>query len=190
MNMRHMSAAAGLAVAMAATHAAPVAYEGVLVSGVTSGGEVSGYGWFLDEGADVDYWSFSAQAGDVVTLSVDRLSGNLDPALSLYRGTTAADTNQFNSSGDWGGMSFVASLDDEKAAFLPPPLPSGDPYGVFHVATAGSYTVVVGGSNSSDGLSYPYRIDLSVTPVPEPAVLGLFAAGLMALLPIVRRRRA
>ena len=188
MNMRHLSAVAGLVLVMAAAHAAPVAYEGVLVSGVTSGGEISGYGWFLDDGANVDYWSFSAQAGDVVTLSVDRLSGNLDPALSLYRGTTAADTSQFNSGGDWGGMTFIGSLDDEKSAFLPPPIPSGDPYGVFSIGATGSYTVVVGGSNSSDGLSYPYRIDLSITPVPEPAMFVLFAAGLIALLPIARRR--
>ncbi len=189
MNMGHLSAALGLATAIAAVNAAPVAYEGVLVSGVTIGGQVGGYGWFLDDGANVDYWSFSAQAGDVVTLSVDRLSGNLDPALSLYRGTTAADTSQFNSSGDWGGMSFIGSLDDEKAAFLPPPIPSGDPFGVFSIGAAGSYTVVVGGANSSDSLSYPYRIDLSITPVPEPAMLGLFAAGLIALLPVARRRK-
>jgi len=168
-------------------HAAPVAYSGTLVSNVGANGSAGGFSWFLDQGAGVSFWQFSASANDLVTLRVDRLNGNFDPALSLYRGTTSADTAAFNSTGNWGGLTFLASLDDEAPAFMTPG-PNGDPFGTFTIAASGVYTVAVGGSLSTDAGAYPFRVTMSeVAAVPEPETVTLLALGLGALA--MRRRR-
>ena len=172
-------------------HAAPVAYSGTLVSGVAGNGSAGGFSWFLDQGAGVSFWQFAASATDVVTLRVDRLNANFDPALSLYRGTTGADTSAFNSSGNWGGLTFLSALDDERPAFMTPG-PNGDPFGTFTIATTGIYTVAVGGSGSTDAGAYPFRITMTtqVTAVPEPETAALMALGLAAIAGLRRKRRA
>ena len=171
--------------------AAPVAYSGTLVSGVAGNGSAGGFSWFLDQGAGISFWQFVASAADVVTLRVDRLNGNFDPALSFYRGTTSADTSAFNSAGNWGGLTFLSSLDDERPPFMTPG-PNGDPFGTFTIATTGVYTVAVGGSGSTDAGAYPFRITLTtqVAAVPEPETAALFALGLAAIAGLRRRRRA
>ena len=58
----------------ALAHAVPVAYSGVLVSGAGANGSAGGFSWFLDDGARVSFWSFAANANDVVSLRVDRLA--------------------------------------------------------------------------------------------------------------------
>jgi hypothetical protein len=166
--------------------AAPVAYSGTLVSGAGVTGSAAGFSWFLDQGGGVSFWQFSANANDVVTLQVDRLNANFDPALSFYRGTTSADTSLFNSSASWGGLTFIAGLDDERPAFLTPG-PNGDPFGTFTVAASGLYTVAIGGSLSTDAGNYPYRVTMT-TAVPEPEAAALLALGL-GLLAAMRRRR-
>ena len=57
--------------------------------------------------------------------------------------------------------------------------------------SSGDYTVVVGGSNSTDAGAYPYRITMTVAaaPIPEVPVWAMLAFG-MAALGYVRRRRA
>jgi hypothetical protein len=183
-----MLAAASLLPSLA--FAAPVAYSGTLVSGVGATGTAAGFSWFLDQGSGVSFWQFSANANDVVTLRVDRLNANFDPALSFYRGTTSADTSLFNSAASWGGMTFIAGLDDEHPAFLTPG-PNGDPFGTFTIAVGGSYTIAVGGSGSTDAGNYPYRLTMTdVAAVPEPETLALLALGFGALAARRRRLRA
>ena len=145
MNMRKSILLSALVLASAGAVAVPVAYEGVLVPAVPGTGQVGGFSWFLDNGAGVDYWRFAGVAGQTVSFAVDRLNGNLDPALSFYAGITTADTSQFSASSSWGGLTFIGSLDDEKAAFVTPG-PAGDPLGSFVLASTGNYTVVVGGA--------------------------------------------
>ena len=172
----------------ALTHAAPVAYSGTLVSGISGTGSAGGFSWFLDQGSGVGFWQFSATGSDVVTLRVDRLNGNFDPALSFYRGVTSADTSLFNSTGNWGGLTFIGSLDDERSAFLTPG-PNGDPFGMFTIAASGLYTVAVGGGLSTDAGAYPYRITMTnVAAIPEPEIMALMAIGL-GVLGIARRRQ-
>jgi hypothetical protein len=174
---------------LTAAQATPIAYEGVLVPGLLEDGSVGGFSWFLNEGAGVDFWQFSATAGTDVTLEVDRLNGNLDPALSLYQGTTSADVSTFDSANSFGGMTFIGSLDDENPPFVGPGGFTGDPFGTFHIGTTGSYTVAVGGSDSTDPGNYPYQIELTtVSAVPEPSPFMLMAAGLAGLA-FLRRRR-
>jgi hypothetical protein len=129
-------------------------------------------------------------AGQTVSFAVDRLNGNLDPALSFYAGITTADTSQFSASSSWGGLTFIGSLDDEKAAFVTPG-PAGDPLGSFVLASTGNYTVVVGGANSTDAGSYAYRLTMTTAaaPISEPSVWAMFGLGLAGLGYLRRRRR-
>ncbi len=165
-------------------HAVPISYEGTLVAGVASTGSINGFSWFLNQAGGVDFWSFTAVAGSDVTLKVNRLNANLDPALSLYRGTTSADASTFDSAASFGGMTYIGSLDDE----APPsatPGPNGDPLGTFHITTTGTYTVAVGGGLSTDAGAYPYSITMSV---PEPASMLLLAGGLLVIGSARRKR--
>ncbi len=192
MNLRTLFiAVSALAAGLGAAHAAPIAYKGTLVSGTPATGNVGGFSWFLNEGTAVDFWQFSATAGTTVTLEVDRLNGNLDPALSLYRGTTSTDTSNFVSGASFGGLTFVGTLDDEHPPFVGPTGFTGDPFGTFAIGTTGLYTVAVGGSDSTDGGAYPYRITLTinaVTAVPEPSTGALMALGLAGVGWLRRRK--
>jgi len=188
MKIRTFVAASVLAAASAVASASPVVYDGVLVPLVPATGSVNGFSWFLGNGSQVDYWRFDGTAGQTLTLTVNRLNGNLDPALSFYSGTTTADTSLFSASSSWGGLTFLGSLDDEHPPFLTPG-PDGDPFGSFVLPSTGAYTVVVGGGNSTDAGAYPYRITASVAAVPEPSTWAMLVAGLGALGLFARRRR-
>jgi len=88
---------------------------------------------------DNDYWSFEALAGDVVSVSVDTLSGypHLDPYVRLYDAAGSCLT------GDWdGGPGHDAFISHEV------------------ISTSGTYYVQVGSQASTSG-SYQARVDLA-----------------------------
>jgi len=190
MNIRNILAGAAFTAATVVASAAPVAYEGVLVPSVPVTGSVGGFSYFLETGASVDFWRFAGVAGQTVTFDVARLNGNLDPAMSFYSGTTTADTSLFRSSADWGGLTFLGSLDDEHPPALSPG-PDGDPFGSFVLPGTGNYTVAIGGSDSTDAGSYPYRLTMTsaVAAVPEPSTWAMFTIGVAGLGYLRRRRR-
>lgn len=177
------SAVALLVGVVASAHAAEVVYAGDLTPAAQTG-SAGGYSWFLDDGAGVEFWRLFASAGSAITLRVDRLEAGFDPALSIYSGLTTADTSEFLSYGDWGGLSYIDYLDDENPAFVAPG-PAGDPYGSFVAPVTGFYTVVVGGSLSMDNGPYAY----SISAVPEPQTALMLGLGI-AVVSLLRRRTA
>jgi hypothetical protein len=191
MKLRNTLAVLSLAALLPAfAHAAPIAYNGTLASGVSVTGSADGFGWSFSDGTGVNFWQFHANASDTVTLRVDRLNANFDPGLSLYFGTTSADASLFDSAGNWGGLTYLRSLDDEHPPFLTPG-PSGDPFGTFTITQTGNYTIAVGGSFSTDEGVYPYRLtmtDVAVAAVPEPETYALMVLG-FAAIGFARRRR-
>ena len=191
MKIRSILAGTALTAATVVAGAAPIVYEGVLVPSVPATGSVGGFGWFLETAGLVDFWRFAGVAGQTVTFDVARLNGNLDPALSFYSGTTSADTSLFRSGSSWGGLTFLGSLDDEHSPALIPG-PGGDPFGSFVLPTTGNYTIAIGGFDSTDAGSYPYRVTLTtaVAAVPEPSTWAMFSLGLAGLGYLRRRRRS
>ena len=173
-------AAAGLGTAHAVT------YEGTLSNGARMTGTVGGFSWEDEDAAQADFWLFSGLAGDTVTIAVMRGAAGLDPAMSLYRGTTTAPGNLFLNDADWGGLVFLGFADDEVAH----PGPGGDPLlAGFVLPFSGDYTVAIGGIMSLTNGPYDYTVSFNSVPVPEPMSGALLLGGL-ALLTALRRKQA
>lgn len=178
--------AAGLFMAQA-VQAAPVSYNGHLVSDVAAQGQV--------QGSDSGWWSFWATAGDTVTITVNRLSAEMDPAFQLFFGYGEEDT-----------MEFYGGADDDI-----PPLegyegPGLDPSFSFTLFDTGYFSIRVfdvlggfggwseGGERQFERLAlHGYQIIINGAtgraPVSEPAALALLGAGLFSL-GFLRRRKA
>ena len=94
----------------------------------------------IDPSNDVDYFKFSAQTGDRVAINVDLLSGNLRPAISLYRADGTSLANDFNFSGP-GVTAFISGAE---------------------LDLDGEYFIEVGGRfNSNEHGDYQVRVDLA-----------------------------
>jgi hypothetical protein len=189
-HIRTFAAAAALAIAvLAPAHAVPVVYEGTLTAGAAVTGSVSGNGWETETAAGVDFWRFSGTAGQSFSVAASRLSPGLDPALTLYFGTTSADASLFLHDADWGGLVFLRIADDETTV---PAGPGGDPrLSNFALPFTGLYTIAIGGFSSNGDGPFSYSMVTSqVAAIPEPETFALMAMGLGVLGFVQRRRRA
>ena len=174
-------------------YAVPVTAEGTLSDGVTAFGAVSPDGDFDDpDSALSDYWYFSGNFGDTVTVTVNRLEEAFDPSFWVFAGMIT-DTDFFNGVIDGSDPGFIDFGDDE----IPNPGPFGDPFAEFELTLpmTGIYTIIVtnflSGTDDGDGL-FPYSIVAtnidSTSEIPIPAAALIFPLGI-AGLQIVRKRR-
>lgn len=179
----------------------PVIYEGTFVSGGSAVGELPMDSTVMDA-TKADYWAFWATVGDSVTVSVNRIDGELDPIQFIYAGDFM-DTNDPLLTGGTGSFSmaspaFVGFADDTNPPAVPGPW--GDPEFTFTVGTTGWYTVGItsfaSGPVPLDDKDYDYGITVrgntgtpTYSPNPEPGTIVLLS-GALAAAGAWRRRRA
>ena len=168
-------------------NAVPIVLEGELTPGVTEGG-------FINDPSRTgspndDFWSFFLEQEAEITLTVNRLNAELDPAFTLWDGV-AVDTDL---------LTFLAGADDNIAELPGFAGPFSDPQLVITLG-AGSYTVQVWDFLSGDQIAggFCYQITLNGSPtgqefdcgqtsVPEPGTLALLSLGLVGMA--ARRRK-
>ncbi|HEY1329098.1 MAG TPA: hypothetical protein VGI14_19335 [Casimicrobiaceae bacterium] len=170
---------AGLAaLGFATAHADPITYEGDLTIPDTVTGLVGGFGYERDVADDLDFWRFTGNAGDAISIRVTRRDPGLDPVMDLYLGETTADDSEFRAGMSWGGLQFLLVSDD----VVDPPNggPFQDPFAIFRLPSTGIYTIAVGGAASLDEGPYPYELALQQV-VPAPGTAWLLFAGVGAL---------
>ncbi|MCW9037620.1 hypothetical protein [Altibacter sp.] len=115
---------------------APVTYVGELCDEVVQGTVNSGQS--IGNPAGWNYYSFVGNAGDNITIQVNRLDDGMDAAFSLFEGTTN-DSDGVNFLNGGANMTFLDFGDDE----IPHPGCFGDPYSAIVLPSTGSYTLAV-----------------------------------------------
>lgn len=176
-----MTACAAL-LASSLSLSAPITYQGDLTGGGIENGTLE----------SVDWWRFSASAGDVVTITANRRENTLDPYMAFFFG--ADDTDN---------LSLLRTGDDEIDAIGP----FGDPQiADWSIANDGEYSVAIStffsGDPGDDGVyDYTIALETSANPntgddvgdkpsanVSEPATLGMFALSALGLFGLRRKR--
>lgn len=125
----------------------PIVYEGELCPEVVNSGTVT-----VQTGASdlsvAKFWSFSGDAGDVITIEVDRVTCEMDPYMELFFG-----------SGDTTSLTYLMYADDEDAAACETCFAFFDPLlADFELPYTGVYTVAVWDNLSCAPAPYDYTI--------------------------------
>ncbi len=167
--------------------------QATITGDVTGGGTFSDNinsdnGWITESpaGNRVDFWTFTAQANDV--LSVD-ITSQVDFGISVYFGEVMDDLGfAFNNNGNFTDptTSNVGTYIDGTNGFFGT---VGSSLSNITLANAGIYTIAAGG-DLGFGASGPfsYSMDIGITnAVPEAATLPLIFGGMISLM-MMRRK--
>ena len=173
----------------------PVASFAQVLSGdVTGGGTFNGNvtssnAWITSsalDGQEVNFWSFTARAGDVLSIIVN--SPAIEFGVSVYQGLVEQQElspvfGGFSNYGDFGDNTYVAGTNPVTGAL-------GTSLMNLVLPTSGVYTIAVGGEAGFplSGL-FAYSMNVNVAPVPLPAAFWLLGSA-VAGLGMFRRRRA
>lgn len=100
--------------------------------------------------ANSDYWYFFGEAGDTITIDVDRAVAELDPRMWLFEGLITDPFLHFGAQIDNGDPGHLADADDNDPE--PPGLegPFADPIITITLPSTGYYTIIVTNYISDD----------------------------------------
>ncbi|RME35071.1 MAG: PEP-CTERM sorting domain-containing protein [Gammaproteobacteria bacterium] len=137
-----------------------------------------------------DYWSFSGNAGDIVTITVRREAGSMDPAFALWDGLESDTTAYTSLDSDSASHTWLGKGDDELTPAVPGPW--GDARLTVTLAASGDYGVAVAevgtGPASLPELGYNINLERVVVPLPPSLILLLSALSLLFVASRAGRR--
>ena len=141
-------------------HNTPITYEGKLFDGDAVLGSVTLGS--IGSPADWDYWSFCGLAGDQVDIETHRTTDQMDPAQTLFRGTTD-DSQGLDALGSTNSdMQFLAFADENNGIPHGVGGPFEDPRIVATLPTDGFYTITVFDFFGQGlGPTVPYELHIS-----------------------------
>jgi hypothetical protein len=137
------------------TSRTPISYVGQLWNGSTLGTHTTtgDVGSGSPPSATNDFYSYYAFVGNVVNISVRRLTCTMDPSYYTYSGVYG-DNTLFPAPIDFA--------DDELGPNCSTPCgPFGDPFFSHNITTQGWYTIAISDFLSCGGAPYDYRIDVT-----------------------------
>jgi len=157
---------AALALAASTASAQVASSRGELTDGAIQSAALSGASFDGTCGESTDtssyhFWTFTAVAGDVVTIDVNRVTGELDPIMSLWSGSViGSPLSDWTSATSSGVHTLLSANDDGQPPAVPGPF--GDPrISNFVIPVTGTYSILVAGACSAAGpTSYAYSIDV------------------------------
>lgn len=163
--------------------AAAITYQGNLASGVTATGDVPHNSYA--NAANWDYWLFAGNAGDVITITVNRTSGQMDPGVNLYSGQGADSAGLgFSVGNSADGLLALLAHDDDSGSNTPAGPFANALINNFTLTSTGLFTVAVFDvlGNGQGPWTYGVTVRGATGTIPEPgsfALAGLALGGLM-----------